>query len=479
MVAIVTVTVIFALALSLMTIMQAQYASVGQSIADTKATLAAQAGLVATNNQLNSNDTFAGFTNEQTVDNDTSGRTTYVTNVTSNADGSKIILATGRSYRALSTTPNDTKRIRAVVVNKQESVQQSLVFGSGGVNLGQGSGLYGKTYISGNLQMGPSSFVGAPNQSTTLDINNLACGTSTNWPQPCGAGNPPIMRSGPPDSAIYGTVCARDQTSTTGIFPGTNPVGMGLRPGCAPRMSIAPKFNKKDFVSSINPTPLTTSSYTCPSGGVGTISIPANSRINGNVNVYANNGDCNVRLEGNLYITGSLSMINYGSGRIILSADDSVGSVSPIIVVNRGFYPYSLGTANTKISALNSYGTPFYIMDFESTNAACSTSDTVPSNTVTTCLSPAEAQASAATTTPGAYQASTVDFDASGTILYKYYSNMTIGAGNKVQVYGFGAQGLTLGGNSTITTVAPDAPFSNVLSFPRYRIIEYQTLYDS
>ena len=116
------------------------------------------------------------------------------------------------------------------------------------------------------------------------------------------------------------------------------------------------------------------------------------------------------------------------------------------------------------------------MIDFESTNSTCSKSDTEPSDTVRTCLTNAQAKTSATPSVTGSWP-SGLTLNAEGAIVYEYYKAASTAAGVSTSYYGFGAQGLALPALASIAAVGTDAPFSELLSFPQFKIVDYQQVY--
>jgi len=457
-----------AVALSLAQTVLSQYKGAKQQLYTENAVTAAEAGISAAIAQLNSNPSFTTFSaGDQNLYSDANrGKATYNVSITTSGD-SRIITSTGKSYRTTDNTQLvKTKVIRVVVAIQRDKISNSMIFGSGGVYLSQNSGLpKGNIYIRGQLSMEQGAFIGTSSLSANLDLANVGCGT-TNWPEPCGTSNPPIKMLQSTPGSIYGTVCAKDQPiPTNGVYPG--PTGSGLVPNCSPRVSAAPTFNKKAFVQSISTTPTNPSTFTCDFW-TPTRTIPAGTRISGNLTI--SNG-CTVYVAGDAYITGSLT-INPGG---LLRVADSVGTVRPTLVINQGI-SFTANSGTTNIILPNSSGTPMFMIVFGSTNTTCSANETIPSDTVQTCLTPSEARQTA---TPAAYGPSggSVVANFTGAIFYAYYGGVSFSAGVTAQFYAIGTQGAWLGANTQFTTIGDDAPFANILSFPNYQIADYQQIY--
>ncbi len=455
--------------LSLAQTISAQYASYKQRLYVENTVSAVDAGISAAIAQLNKNTDFAGYATEQEVYSDPlRGKATYVVSITTDANLNKVLLVTGKTYRTQSdTTPVNTKLVRAVAVLKREKIANSVIIGSGGMYMAQNSRINkGNVYIRGQLSMENGTSIGSSSVPVAMNIANIGCGTtgaSSNWPQPCGAANPPIKMIGS-GGAIYGTVCATDQVSSTGIV-GT------LTPGCVSDTTAAPTFNKKAFVQGINNSGGLVAngpSQGCPFGG-GNFTIPANTKFVGTVTLDSPWGVCNITLEGDMYLTGSLVIGN----NVTLRVSDNLGTTRPTVVANMGF---QLAAATGKILR-NSFGTPMFLLAFGSaTNSACANSEDVPSDTQQTCLTNDQARQDASPT-PFSQVAGSGTLDLTGAVLYAYYGNFIIRSTNLTWAfYAFGAQGAGIASGSLLSTVADDAPFGDLLYIPRYELIEYKQL---
>lgn len=461
--------------LSLAQTVLTQYGSQKQRLYAENAMNAAEAGVSAAITQLNANPNFTHFTTgeQQLYSSAERGRATYQVEVTGGANDNKTIVSTGRVYRTTDSSQlANTKKIKAVAAIHRESINNSIIFGSGGLYMQRNAGLpKGDIYIRGQLSMEQNTFVGSTTESTNLSIANVACDPATSWPQPCGAGNPPIKMINSTPGTIYGTVCATNQVDDSNILPG--PTGEGLIDDCQSRISAAPTFNKKAFVESVSTTATPASTYSCPLFG-GSKTIPANTRISGDL-ILSSFGTCTIYIEGNVFIMGKFEV----GSNVIVRIADSVGTVKPIIVVNKEISIHVLTNGSNPIRR-NSSGTPGFFLSFYSVNNACSVSETVPSDTQQTCLSPLEAKLSATPTISTISNGSTnYTFDLTGMIYYAYYATFNIyGTNITFSTYAIGAQGGAMDRNSRFTTIAEEAPFGNILAIPSFKVVDYQRLYE-
>ncbi|RYE16051.1 MAG: hypothetical protein EOP51_26450 [Sphingobacteriales bacterium] len=434
--------------------------------------------------RLKIENTFAGYpdtngSRKQFYNSDAQGRAEYSTVVTDQAGGVKKIISTGYVYAASSetdaTNATNKKTIEVTVDVKQVPVTADVLVGSGGLRLNQFSNLsVGNVYVRGQVSMDATSGIGKSNRSVNLNVANYACGDDTNWPQLCTTTPVTTEYIGSYFDGVYGTVCATGQPYPSSyIFPG--PTGLGLRQDCVTPPTIMPTFDKKSFIETLNPaTKRSGNDFRC--GVVGsTITIPANTWIQGDLSLGGNFiGTCRYILEGNLYVEGNLdnSMVSY------MQLSDSLGVSRPTIVIN-GYYKARGAIARNILP--NSSGTPAYVVSFASKNPTCSASETVPSLTLSTCLSTAEARSSANLNTgsnafdcefaPGGNKNMT------GAIFYAYYGVVKCGI-NGVDFYTVGGQGLFMGLYTDVQLAGEGTePFGDILTVPSYKIISYRQLY--
>lgn len=467
---IIIVFFISAIGLSLLQSVSAQYGSYKKRLYAENAVAAAEAGVSTAIYQLNKDSSFVGYgTSEQQIyATSAQGRAAYTITVSTDASLNKVILSTGRAYTTTDASNlASTKQIRAVVTLKKDKITNSLIIGSGGLYLAAGSVLTkSDVYVRGQLKMETGASIASSTEPATINIANIGCGTtgaSSNWPQPCGPSDQPIKMLTLPSANIYGSVCATDQVTMTGITP-TPPAG------CVSDISANPYFNKKAFVQSVSASGSDPALYTCGNVfGAVTKTIPAGTRINGSLTIANPFGSCTVVVEGDVYITGALLIGANGT----LKPSDSVGTNRPTIVSNTG-----LGLSGTALKILrNNVGTPLFLITFYSINNACSLSETIPSDTVQTCLTNDEARLSADSTPGSTANGGGAVIDLTGAIFYGYYTSFRIASTNiTFAFYGIGAQGAWIAANSRMSSVADDAAFGNVLFIPNYRLVDYRQL---
>lgn len=303
-----------------------QYQHTKREAFDQNAQLVAEAGIEQSVHELNTDDSFAGYTSPQTFfDNTTQGKGTFATTVTDNADGtSKTIVSTGEVYRSDSvTTPYLTRKVRATVVGTSSS-GYSVATGPGGLILGGNATVTNSdVYVNGTITMTGTSKIGTSSNPVNVDVANDACPTGSSpgptYPQVCTGGSQPISLAF--STNIYGTVCATGQTSTG---PNNNIQGgngdAGLEVGCTAPTVSQPYYGRQSIIDAT-----TAGSYSC--SGNNSATLQANLKLTGDVTI---NHSCNVTVSGNVYITGNLTI----GGASQIKVADSVGTTRPVVVVD-------------------------------------------------------------------------------------------------------------------------------------------------
>lgn len=365
--------IIFAMSAIGLTVAQTvfvQYGSMKQRLHVENATSAAEAGISATRQQLDANNSFAGWSssNKQVLYNDTTrGKAEYSTEVTSNADGTKSIVSTGYVYRPGDTNPYNTKRIKAIVKSMTRTIQTPSIFaGPGGLTLAGGAigpdstdnviNVLGKLTMTNWSRIGASTTSGPSTGVPKVNVGNIACSSGSQYPVACPSNQEPISMGG--YARIYGDVCAKDQVTqymgsfnTEGIFP----PGI-LRPQpCTPPINSMPIFDKKGFVDSMTST-ATAGSGSC-SGSTDSKTWPAKRTFTGNISASLY---CKITVTGDVYITQSMTFGGFASIKVA----DGVTTM-PTIVVNG-----LVDLGSTAIDS-NNLGVGVRIISFHS-NHSCS-----------------------------------------------------------------------------------------------------------
>lgn len=413
------------------------------------AELVAEAGVEQSVRQLNTDDSFAGYTSAQTFfDNSTQGKGTFTTTVTTNADdSSKTVISTGVVYRKSGdATPYITRKVRATVVGTASS-GYSVSTGPGGLILsGSASITNSNVNVNGTITMSGASSIGTQQNPVTVNAGNVACPKGSNpgstYPTLCTDGSQPLSMAW--STHIYGTVCATGQTSTgpNNNIQGGNG-GSGLQAGCTAPAVSQPVYNRSGIIGGVTTnTSGTSGAYAC--SATKSITLPANVELTGSTVTWGNS--CTITISGNVYIPGNL-LIN---GAVKIKVADSVGSTRPIIVVD--------GTVNVGGSAslaANSSGTG---ADFVSFKNATGDPSATPTGTVLY-----NSQSQQNVTIGGAASTAGMVFDA-------YWSEVLLGGSGNVGA----AAGQTVNLNGAGTVI-----FGTTLSSgsKTWSISSYQPLY--
>ena len=367
--------VLTAIGISLTELVTSQYGHTKRSTFVANALLVAEAGIEQSLQEMNEDDTFAGFTTPQEFFNSKSqGRGVYTTTVVSEASGSaRVVTSVGKVFRTNNDeTPVSTRTIRVTIVGT-ESEGYSVFSGPGGLILtGSANITNSDVYVNGNISMSGTSKIGTYNNPLNVQVANQVCPTGNNpgsaYPTVCSSGDPISMAY---STNIYGTVCATGQTSygpnpAQNIQPGVD--GDGLVLGCtAPPISQPPVDRTGHIASMTTSGSATSSTYVCGSWPFNRSWAP-NLQLNGNATV---NGSCDVTVGGNTYITGNLTI----GGAAKMRVAESAGTARPVVLVDGTI---DVGGSGQIIA--NSFGTGIHFISMKS-NAACGSTCTTLSGT--------------------------------------------------------------------------------------------------
>ncbi len=354
--------------LSLADLSIAQYGRTSRNVSVSNSLLTAEAGIEQSLHELNSDSTFTGLPETVFFNDETKGRATFQSTV---VDGSgpneKVVTSIGRVYRHNQTSdPISERRIRVTVVGTS-APEPSVIAGAGGLILrGSASIVNSDVRANGYIDLNGASKIGTSSQPVNVEVAHQNCPTGNNpgptFPQYCTSGQPITMDH---STAIYGTVCARNQTSTgpnNNIKPGNG--GQGLVVGCPPPEAVPlPTYDRNAHIAAVTTTSTGSNiTYDCSKWASGQgfqRTWPANLRLTGNVSMSSS---CDLTITGDVYITGNLSI--GGAARIRVA--DSLGNRKPVIMVD--------GTIDVGGSAAlipNTSGTSAHFISFKST-ATCS-----------------------------------------------------------------------------------------------------------
>ncbi len=393
---IISTTLLVAVAVAVTTLIINNYSL---SVRDTRrlsAQLAADSAADRAIAELNNDANWTGTVGEIELMNNGNYRSTYETAVLAGASPSeKIINVTGRTYApASAVTPSSTRKYSVDLRSLGSAGGTfSIVTGVGGLILNNSAKIVdGDIYVNGTITMTNTAQIGLSSNSVNVKVANQSCPLAggPSYPTVCAAGEP-ISISNP--AHIYGNVCATHQSDGSGMSDG------GLDGACAdpPPLALPPHDR---IAQQVNITTTTSDAYytNCDSN-TATRTWPGGLKIVGDVVIKKK---CEVTIEGDVWITGNLSMSN--SAKLIISDSISLGGINtvdanyPSVMVD-GTTGIEIGNSS-QITA-NSSDTGAQLITYWS-DAACSPDcadvtgqDLFDSSTVTTIYLEQSAQAPA------------------------------------------------------------------------------------
>lgn len=295
-----------------------------------EAQMAADAGLDEAINKMNTVADWAGTGGDVTLLNDATRdlKTTYAVVVNPGVDDShKTLIVTAKTYfPASAAEPRVTRKyamdIEAVTSGNGST---SVSSGVGGLILDTNAKISGgDVVVNGKITMSNNSQIGLSTNPVNVRVADQVCPNppDANYPRVCdtaegdSVSDPIVMGA---NSKIYADVIATNQTD------GTNMTNTGLEAGQRFDPVPLPTFDRAAFKSTITTSLTNTAAQTC-SGGV--VSWPAGVHITGGDITLPNN--CTVKINGNVWIDGSLSFKNNAK----LVVQDSLGTTVPDVVVD-------------------------------------------------------------------------------------------------------------------------------------------------
>ena len=336
----------------------------------THAQLAADAGADIGIETINQNNDWVGTVGEVEMHNDGSVRTTYQVTVNNVDNDNKTMTTVGRTYSPTSSTSPSATVTVVVDIRAVRSGEYSVVSGVGGLIMSNSAKILGgDVFINGKVTLSNSAQIGLSNNPVNLNVAHQSCPNPPNstYPVVCNSGQngQPIAISN--SARIYGTVKANNQTNGSGMsLPGLqspNCLVSGGTPSGVNCVNPEP-LPPHDRAAQIAAVPAgATNNISGSSAGCsgGTRNWPANLKITGNVSI--SNG-CKVTVNGDAWITGSLTMSN--SSEMIVA--NSLGSTRPNIMIDGS----SANFSNSSLLRSNSSNTGFQIITYKS-DAACTT----------------------------------------------------------------------------------------------------------
>ncbi len=350
-----------------------QYSISNNKIYNANALMVAEAGIEQSIKQINEDETFNGFsTDQEFFNNATQGRGVYTTIITDDPGdtNAKILTSTSKIYRYNRPSQIVSNRIVKVTIVGTGSNGYSVHTGPGGLILGGSANILNSdVFVNGTITLTGTSKIGTYAQPLNVNVAHQVCPTGNNpgpsYPQVCTSGQP-ISTAW--STAIYGTVCATNQTSNN--YPSNNPAGNilpgstgeGLKIGCTAPPVSPPSYDKNAQVSAVTTTVAGNNiNYNCSQwkNPVGfTRTWPANIKLTGNVSWSSS---CDLTITGDAYITGNLTI----GGASKIRVADSVGTDRPTVIVDG-----TITTGGSGQMIANSSGTGIHFISFKS-NASC------------------------------------------------------------------------------------------------------------
>lgn len=336
----------------------------------TYAQLAVDGGIDAAMDEITQDPTWTGTAGETTLQNSAGIKTTYDITVTDVDADNKIMAAIGRSYRqATPTSVESTVRIN-VNLRAVSSGEYSVVGGVGGLVMTNSARILGgDVFVNGKVTMSNSAQIGLSTNPVNLSVAHQSCPSpaTATYPVVCnnGENGQPITFSN--TAHIYGTVKANNQTNGASMSnPGLQtphclvpaPGPNCITPQPLPfhdRNAMKTTIDAADLINS--PDAQTGAAASCSSGSR---TWPANLKIIGNVSI---SNTCRVTVEGNVWITGTLSLSNSA----VMIVGNLLGTTRPVIMVDGASARFS----NNSALLSNLSGTGFQIITYKS-DASCS-----------------------------------------------------------------------------------------------------------
>jgi hypothetical protein len=318
--------------------------------------MAADAGADYATEQINKDSGWTGTGGEVTLQSDSTRKITYEITEADNSSISKTLTVTGRSYFPASSVDPEAKVIIKVDLRKVTSGEFSVASGEGGLIMKNSSKITGgDVLVNGTISMQNTSQIGLSTSPVdSVQVADAVCPVPADatYPRICTAGDgQPEPISIDNSARIYGSVKANNQTSGSGM---TSP---GLVSGSGVSTKALPSYDRDAQKAAVANT--ISGGFNCSSNTTQTWA--ANTKVDGDVTI---GNKCRVIIEGNVWITGSLSMTNQSQ----LVVSDSLGATKPVLMVDGP----TGATFNQSASLVsNSSGTGLEVITFYS-KAACS-----------------------------------------------------------------------------------------------------------
>lgn len=387
------------------------------------AQLAADAGLDYAMNKMNTVDSWTGTGGDMTLVDTAKLKTTYSVTVTDTSDPNKKTLTVTASAYSPSTasSPQVTRKyIMDIEAVTSGTGPTSVASGVGGLILNGNSKITGgDVVVDGKITLANNAQIGLSTNPVNVRVADKVCPipADSTYPLVCPAGSPEPISMGA-TSKIYGNVQATNQTTGTNMF---NP---GLVAGSPAPVGL-PSFDRTSFKNTVNASGQTMTGAQASTCSGGFVNWPANVKITGDI---TGTNNCTIKLNGNAWISGSITLGNNQK----IAIQDSLGATTPSLVIDGSG---GIVFGNNSMITTNSTGTGAEVVTFWSA-AACSPDCTSVTGT--------DLAASQGTTTINLSN----NGAAPNTILYAYWSEAKIS--NNGNLGAVAGQTVELGNNAVI-----------------------------
>lgn len=280
-------------------------------------------------------------------------KTTYEVTISAGAFASeKVIGVTGHAYYpSTAVSPTKTRKYSIDVRSIGSATgTYSIVTGVGGLIMNNSAKIVdGDVYVNGTITMTNTAQIGLSSNSVDVKSANQSCPLTggPSYPQVCAAGEAIDISN---SAHIFGDVCATHQADGSGMSNG------GLDTGCSDPPPLALPPHDRDAQKANITTTTSDAYYTDCNSNTATRTWPGGLKIVGDVVIKKK---CEVTIEGDVWITGSLTMSNSAkiiiSDTIVLGGTNTVDADYPSIMVD-GSTGISIGNSSQVIANASDVG---------------------------------------------------------------------------------------------------------------------------
>ena len=319
---IITTTLIVAVGAAVATLVVNNYSLATRETYRLGAQLAADAAVDRAIAELNNDTNWTGTGGEIDLHNNNGYKTTYEINIVNSASPSnKVIEATGNTYYPSTAAVPTVSRTYSVDARSLGTAAgtYSIVTGVGGLIMNNSAKIVGgDVYVNGTITMTNTAQIGLSSNSVDVKAAHQSCpiGGGVTYPSICASGEPIGINN---SAHIFGNVCATNQVNGSGMSAG------GLDAGCADPPPLALPDHDRDAQKANITTTTSDPYYTTCSSNTAERTWPAGLKIEGDVIIQLG---CEVTIEGDVWITGNLTMRN--SAKLIVSDSITLGGTSTV-----------------------------------------------------------------------------------------------------------------------------------------------------